>query len=294
VEVNGRWILAPKAVDGTPVRFYLDTGGGANMLFQGAVDRFRLPVERRSSGGDTISFVAPPPLAPGEFMPPIPASELLVPPPAMAHGIDVGSPLDGFLGRLWFADRVWTFDYPAGRLSLHESAPPAGDTGCWVPLGFQTDSTGHRTTNFPRIPVVIDEDSLELLFDTGATTTLTDAALGAVEEGGRPGPSSRATSFIAKVHVDRWHGRHPDWPVVDSAEQGTGARMIRVPEVRVGGIAVGPVWFTERPDRNFHQYMSQWMDRRIEGALGGSALRYLRVTVDYPGARARFERPAPN
>lgn len=49
--------------------------------------------------------------------------------------------------------------------------------------------------------------------------------------------------------------------------------------------------FTRRPDRNFQQYMSQWMDRPIVGALGGSALRYLRVTVDYPGAVAVFEKP---
>jgi hypothetical protein len=32
------------------------------------------------------------------------------------------------------------------------------------------------------------------------------------------------------------------------------------------------------------------MDEAVEGALGGSALHYLRVTVDYPGAVAAFER----
>jgi hypothetical protein len=32
-------------------------------------------------------------------------------------------------------------------------------------------------------------------------------------------------------------------------------------------------------------------DRRVEGALGGSALGYFRVTVDHPGAAAIFERP---
>jgi hypothetical protein len=32
------------------------------------------------------------------------------------------------------------------------------------------------------------------------------------------------------------------------------------------------------------------MDRPIDGALGGSALRYLRVTVGYPRAVATFER----
>jgi hypothetical protein len=40
---------------------------------------------------------------------------------------------------------------------------------------------------------------------------------------------------------------------------------------------------------NFRKWMSQWMDRPVEGALGGSALRYFRVTVDYPNAVAVFE-----
>ena len=67
--------------------------------------------------------------------------------------------------------------------------------------------------------------------------------------------------------------------------------MIEVPVITVAGLTAGPVWFTVRADKNFHEYMSQWMDRRIEGALGGSALRYYRVTVDYPNRRATFETP---
>ena len=67
--------------------------------------------------------------------------------------------------------------------------------------------------------------------------------------------------------------------------------MIEVPSISIGGHAVGPVWFTVRPDRNFHQFMSRWMDRRIEGAVGGSAFRYFRITLDYPNAVAEFEKP---
>jgi hypothetical protein len=50
------------------------------------------------------------------------------------------------------------------------------------------------------------------------------------------------------------------------------------PQQRIGG--------TRNPG-----YMSQWMDRRVEGALGGSALAFFRVTVDFPDAVAVFERP---
>ena len=76
--------------------------------------------------------------------------------------------------------------------------------------------------------------------------------------------------------------------LADADETVRGMRMIEVPEVSIAGFRVGPVWFTERPDPNFHQYMSQWMDRRVDGALGGNALRFFRVTVDYPVAVAHF------
>jgi hypothetical protein len=36
--------------------------------------------------------------------------------------------------------------------------------------------------------------------------------------------------------------------------------------------------------------MARFMDRPVDGALGGSALKYFRVVVDYPNAVAIFER----
>jgi hypothetical protein len=142
--------------------------------------------------------------------------------------------------------------------------------------------------HFARIRVAVDGDSLDLLFDTGASTVLTPEALAAM---GDDLPARRATSFIAANVFDAWHAKHPGWRVIERAETGSGEAMIEVPRLDVAGHSVGPVWFTRRPDRAFHPYMSQWMDRQIEGALGGSALHYFRVTVDYPNAVAIFERP---
>lgn len=67
--------------------------------------------------------------------------------------------------------------------------------------------------------------------------------------------------------------------------------MIRVPSVTVAGHTVGPVWFAQRPDSNFRKMMPELMDKPIEGALGGSALQYFRVVIDYPGAAAYFSVP---
>ena len=39
---------------------------------------------------------------------------------------------------------------------------------------------------------------------------------------------------------------------------------------------------------NLLRYMVQWMHKKVEGALGGSALQYFRITVDYRRGLAFF------
>lgn len=193
---------------------------------------------------------------------------------------------DGILGQAWFGGHVWTWDYPRSRLILR---PPE-----WVPQGsehpvpvtFKTDSSGHRDTNFPRIVIRIDGEDLPMLFDTGAETFLTPSALQEIHDGG---PRFRATSMIMHSVFVRWHTAHPEWPVVDAAQVTTGSRMIRIPFVEVGGLRTGPVWFTERPDNNFLQYMSAMTSAPVSGSAGGNIFHDARVTLDYIGARMWIE-----
>ncbi|MEZ4423380.1 MAG: hypothetical protein R3E98_08230 [Gemmatimonadota bacterium] len=264
----------PLAVTGDTLTFYTDTGGGLFLLGE-AADRVGLG----DSSAVRLSAVA----ADSAFPDPrgVPEGRVPVFRPQEAPPFDV----DGMLGQAWFADRVWTFDYPRQTLVLHDEAAA---TGTAVPLAFQADSTGARTLSFPRIRVEIDGDSLDLLFDTGATVSLTDSAWAAL---GAEGPRERGTSFITTSVLDRWLTRHPDWAWIPDGDRNVaGSRLVRVPVVRVAGFETGPVWFTERPDRNFREYMAQFMDRPVDGALGGNALRTFRVTVDYPGAHAFFAR----
>ena len=58
----------------------------------------------------------------------------------------------------------------------------------------------------------------------------------------------------------------------------------------MAGKRVGPVRFTRRPDRAFDEFMSSMTDAPVVGALGGSGLRYFRVSVDYGRGVAVFER----
>jgi hypothetical protein len=49
----------------------------------------------------------------------------------------------------------------------------------------------YDSLNFPRIQAVIDGETIDLLFDTGANTRLSDAAMQAIHDGH---PAHRATS----------------------------------------------------------------------------------------------------
>ena len=103
--------------------------------------------------------------------------------------------------------------------------------------------------------------------------------------------AERATSFLARSVFEKWHKKHPEWRALENIKTLTGSAMIEVPSITIGGFKVGPVWFTVQTDAAFHTYMAQWMDKPTEGAIGGSALHYLRMTVDWPNAIAVFEQP---
>jgi hypothetical protein len=133
----------------------------------------------------------------------------------------------------------------------------------------------------------VDGETLDLLLDTGATTSLSDTALAALRD---QSPPERAANFITASTFEKWRTRHLDWRVVERAEKTTNEAMIEVPHITIAGYTVGPVWFTRRADKNFHELMSKFMDKKVEGALGGNALRYFRVTLDYPDAIAIFEK----
>jgi hypothetical protein len=250
---------------------YTDTGGGL-FIFGDVVDHLRWP----DSAGVAVRDV----VIDDHFPEPLGAPDHRIPIWRPADGRP--REYDGMLGQAWFADRVWTFDYASEKLLLHRGTPEVTPETRTVDLGFLADSTGARQLSFPRITVVVDGDSLHLLFDTGATIHLTAAALDALGDSDR---AVRATSFITSERLNRWRSRHPEWRVIPDADETVpGMALIEVPEVSVADFKVGPVWFTERPDANFHEFMSQWMDRRVDGALGGNFLRYFRVTVDYPSA----------
>lgn len=283
------------------LRLYTDTGGGAISLYPDAVRRIGAPVDTThwTRGAERgAMLVAKIPVGDGDpSFPPVPtrdstAFKFLVDDNQPAPDDEPGVAWDGRLGAFWFIGGVWTFDYPNHRLYFNGSAP-AGPTepACWVPLGFQGDSTGRRTSIFPRIAATIDGETIQFLLDTGARTEVTSTAWPMIEP---QTPRHRATSFIGATRFEHWRTRHPEWLIVPHAEVGTdSSAMIRVPSMEIGGQTIGPVWFTERPTSSFPGFMSQHTDRPVEGALGGSAWQYVTLIVDYPRGRAAVVAPPP-
>lgn len=294
--------VAPETVEGKTLNLYTDTGGGL-FLTSAAVERLGLEAENVAGppgpdGKGTRRQVVEFPAFKMEAWIPAPSGNgrIGVMPAEMAAS--QGFTEDGMLGEPWFGGHVWTFDYPGRHLRIEGEDWKPDPAATRVPLGFRQDGA-ERIANFPRVAIRVDGEPIDVLLDTGAMTVLTPKALQAIGDGG---PAERATSMIVDSRFKAWRAAHPDWRVVEDAQERSGSAMIEVPEIEIGGAKVGPVWFTWRPDANFREYMSRMMDQRVDGAIGGNALSHFVMTVDYPGAVAYFRcvrdckatpRPAP-
>jgi len=290
-----RFVATPITADNVTLSLFTDSAGGL-FLYEDTVGRLKLsPFALPERENDQIMRVVPlPSFKAGAGIPPPLGSQydlrLFVFPRRageISHGeIDRG---DGMLGQPWFAGRVWTFDYPKQTLLWRAAGDlPPHDKSHEVKLGFKTSPSGERLKNFARIPIEVDSEILDFVLDTGATNILSEDVLKQINDGG---PAERAASFLARSVFERWHKKHPEWRALENIKTLTGSTMIEVPEIKIGGFTVGPVWFTVQSDNAYHSYMAQFMDKAPEGAIGGSALHYLRLTVDWPNAVAVFERP---
>lgn len=277
--------LTPK-VDGQELRFFTDTGGGFNALSRTTAERLGLAIETVDADGRPMPLAPFPDFDDGQGLPAAPA-HFMQGRLAVVDPQQFPVPGDGFLGGRWFADGIWSFDYPAGRLErLEQAVVPAG-AGEPVPLGFQVNAAGQRTMHFPSMDIRVDGETLPVLLDTGATATLSETSAPVFK---LPAGTSVGISFIEREVFERWVAKHPDWRVLAGGDRlGPNAfRLIEVPVVEIAGHAVGPVWFAERPPGAFRKYMASMMDRPTWGAIGGSGLKYFHMVVDYPAAKAWF------
>ncbi|MCG4261412.1 hypothetical protein K6W36_12635 [Acetobacter senegalensis] len=189
---------------------------------------------------------------------------------------------DGMLGAGYLSHFIWTFDYPAKKLLIEPQDWHPDPHAVRVPLSFVHNQNGERGSDFPAVALMIDGEPVPLLFDTGATAFPTPAGLTAQHIPTVKGEG--VTSYIIKSVFEKWHAHHPEWRIIENGDSLIqGMRLIEVPEVTLGTQRVGPVWFTERPDRNFGpERMSLWMGQTVVGAAGANLYGRFRITVDYP------------
>ncbi|MEP6482917.1 MAG: hypothetical protein ABJB01_00610 [Rudaea sp.] len=289
--IANRLFLVPQTDAGKIVDFYVDSAGGTNMICRSTAEQLHLKMtpfnnpEFESELGKNLAKAAMPTFKAGAGIP----SNAIGDKTLLVHDCrkESGSPVDaaGFLSSRWLAGRVWTWDYPAEkfRVEANDFRPAVGAQK--ILIAFKTDSKGKRVFDMIRFPIRVDGQTIDMLLDTGATTTLTADALKTI---GDKLPAERATSFIAESIFNRWHTAHPEWHTIEHAEERTNASMIEVPEIEIAGSHVGPVWFTLRRDTDFHDFMSAVTDRQIEGAIGGDAFYHFVMTIDYPNAVAYF------
>jgi hypothetical protein len=287
----GHFFAVPETSDGQRLKLLVDTGGGGSggmyWISKSAAQRLQLKsIACTVEGQHLPAFHLPdyqarlglPPL----IKAPCGAAVLVFP--------QAGSNYDGQLGTGYLPGRIWTFDYPAHRLAL--------ESGAWQPdpvlhrtsLGFPHDADGGLASGFPRITIRVDGQPLDMLLDTGASSYPTPAA---ARISGTPTVQGEGvTSYITTGTLERWHKEHPDWRVVEDADEKVAARplkrIIEVPKVEIANWSVGPVWFTEQPDKAYHEYMAQMMDKPTEGAVGGNVFRHFVITIDYPHEAAYF------
>jgi hypothetical protein len=288
----GHFYAVPETRDGQKLRLLVDTGGGGGPgmypVAAEAARRLRVATRPCAVDGQQLTVASPPDYRADRALPPPPpggpCGEVLL---VVPRG---GSGDDGQLGAGYLPGRVWTFDYPAQRLLLEGTAWRPGHAAHATPLGFPHDAKGGKASGFARITIRVDGQPLDMLLDSGATAHPT--AAGERASGTPTVNGYGVTSYITASMLERWHEAHPDWRVVDKGDDLFGpahaTRLIEVPKVEIAGWTVGPVWFTERPDRSFHDFMSSMMDRRVEGAVGGNVFRHFAMTIDYPRETAYF------
>ncbi|MGN6739056.1 hypothetical protein [Dyella sp.] len=287
----GHFYATPQTTGGQSLHLLVDTGGGgaAGMYWITAGTASHLHLKAGPCAEDASIRVAPAPtFEPGAGLP--------VPQGACGGSVMINevphekTGEDGQLGASYLGTRAWTFDYPAHRLVAEGGhwAPAVGTHR--TPLGFRHEA-GEPALYFPRIVVQVDGQPIDFLLDTGATAHPT--AEGKRIVGTETVHGFGVTSYITTSMLDRWHAAHPDWRVVTQGDDLFGPshvmRLIEVPKLVIAGWTVGPVWFTERPDKNFHQFMAQMMDKPPEGAIGGNVFDHFRMTLDYPHATAWFD-----
>ncbi|NOT37980.1 MAG: hypothetical protein HOP11_11430 [Saprospiraceae bacterium] len=193
--------------------------------------------------------------------------------------------MDVFLGQTFFMGHSWTLDYPNEQIMVNT---PLHDSLVNQPniqkLGFKKNANQEKLFGHPSMTVIIERDTIDVLFDTGASMVLS-------EEGKKLLYIDKKTSggsFIAASIFNKWRKEHPEWKHYPKAD--LAGDVIEVPIVNINGHEIGPVLFAMRQDKVWSEGMIKSMDKVVKGAIGGTALKFFKITIDYNSELIKFEK----
>jgi len=293
-----RFLVTPVSPAGDTLSFIADTGGNFTWIFEEKARELGLSEVNYETKGaysgvsEEFSVIESP-----NFR-----EETRLPPPVYQDSHYVSVPMEwnyrhgreyiealyrgingGVLGNSWFATRTWRFDYEDQQLVWEEDgALPEVPPEQQVELTPVHGERGAAESGLMTLPIVVAGDTITVLLDTGATVVLTESASRKV---GDSGSTVRAGFHLGPDLYRKWRDEHPEW---ERIEGGCGTDgdydLIRVPEMRVGGHEIGPVWLNESA-MDFDRYNG------AQAAMGGAALKYFdAVTVDFKSGVGVFER----
>lgn len=176
--------------------------------------------------------------------------------------IDVRDDAEGMIPGSLLRHYHAIFDYPARTLTL---ARP----GSAEPRGEKLKAGIGPSNGFPRIEIQVAGQTYGFLLDTGATFTM-----------------------ISRAALEQWSKANPGWPSAIGAfgfanmmggKMESEALMLRIPELKIGGISVRDAAAVSRNEGTFERNMSNIMTAPIIGSVAGNVLRNFRVEIDYQG-----------
>ena len=193
--------------------------------------------------------------------------------------------MEVFLGQNFFMHHAWTIDYMHQNITVNTPLTEQDKSKANVQkLGFKKNNNGENIFGHPSMYIEVNGERIDVLFDTGATISLSDDGKKALNKNAK----TIGGSFIATSIFNKWRKEHPEWKYYPKADMKND--VIEVPFVKIGSHEIGPVLFAKRADENWSTGMINTMDKVVKGAIGGSGLKYLKVTIDYNSELIKFEK----
>jgi hypothetical protein len=253
------------AANGNPVqaRFWLDTGGGAILLSAGLAKRLGLKPKGKAfhSDGSQMAETDVPQFRVGGLTLKLaePDAYILVDSAERVGGTDA----QGAMPLRMLSQYHVVFDYPKRTFTVAEAGKLKSE-------GTEVKSWIGKV-GMPVVTLKLDDTEHHFLLDTGGTYCMMSAAL-----------------------LDSLEKRHADWTQVQGAygpanmllgKKEPDLKMLRIGAMQWGNYTLVNTGAVSRPAGVYENWMSQIAGHPLEGSIGGNALQWFRVDIDYPAGK---------